>query len=596
MSSVRRSDPAGGPLGRIGPIVLLTVLLGVTALGTVLAAMRIDDREDERRAGKARELAVAIDQRMREVTELLYGTAAMAAAVDGPTPREFYNYLESQRIGRRFPGVLGVLHAQLVPRSRAAEFARRTGAQTAAADLDYPPFRIHPDPRRGGPRLLVVDRVHPTRASRAFGLDLLRDRARRAPALRALRTGRPSAGRPTRPLHRAGRALAVTVMVPVAAPGRRPTGVVYGTLRMDLLLRSVFGRLPDGDRVEVWDVGAAGSGGRQTAIPFRLSGQRPVEPDAPRTGTETITVAGRRWTIAYYQPSTDLPLLDRAAPWLVLLAGILVSLLAASLLRAFVTSRQRAVALAERMTRELREREAELQASHAELEHFAYLASHDLQEPLRTITSYAGLLQRRSMDQLDERSQTWLRFIAEGAARMSDLIADLLEYSRTGRTTASQEPTSLEEAWDSAVANLAKAIDQSGATVTRGPLPVVRGRRRELVSLFQNLISNALKYRSEAPPEVRAEAEERDGRWVIRVSDNGIGIDPQFHDRVFGLFQRLHTADEYPGTGMGLAIVRKVAESHGGTVRLESAPGQGSTFVIDLPTRDDSEEDPDDSA
>jgi len=280
----------------------------------------------------------------------------------------------------------------------------------------------------------------------------------------------------------------------------------------------------------------------------------------------------------------------------VLLAGILVSLLAASLLRAFVTSRQRAVALAERMTRELREREAELQASHAELEHFAYLASHDLQEPLRTITSYAGLLQRRSMDQLDERSQTWLRFIAEGAARMSDLIADLLEYSRTGRTTASQEPTSLEEAWDSAVANLAKAIDQSGATVTRGPLPVVRGRRRELVSLFQNLISNALKYRSEAPPEVRAEAEERDGRWVIRVSDNGIGIDPQFHDRVFGLFQRLHTADEYPGTGMGLAIVRKVAESHGGTVRLESAPGQGSTFVIDLPTRDDSEEDPDDSA
>jgi light-regulated signal transduction histidine kinase (bacteriophytochrome) len=171
---------------------------------------------------------------------------------------------------------------------------------------------------------------------------------------------------------------------------------------------------------------------------------------------------------------------------------------------------------------------------------------------------------------------------------MSRLIADLLEYSRTGRAAGDVEHIDLNEAWDLAVANLEHAIADAGATVLRGDLPTVRARPREMTSMLQNLIGNGLKYRGEAAPHVEASARRRDGRWELAVRDNGIGIDPRFHQRVFGLFQRLHTSEEYPGTGMGLAIVKKIVDSNGGSVRVESVPGRGATFVVALrPAEDD---------
>jgi light-regulated signal transduction histidine kinase (bacteriophytochrome) len=165
---------------------------------------------------------------------------------------------------------------------------------------------------------------------------------------------------------------------------------------------------------------------------------------------------------------------------------------------------------------------------------------------------------------------------------MSQLIADLLEYSRTGRGLGDVAVVDLDDAWDLAVANLQHAIADAGATVERGDLPTVRARPREMTSMLQNLIGNGLKYRGDAPPVVRASATAHDGRWEIAIADNGIGIEPRFHDRVFGLFQRLHTAEEYPGTGMGLAIVKKIVEGNGGTVRVESNPGEGATFYVTL--------------
>ncbi len=580
-------DPDRSLLARIGPALLLALLLGATALATVLMFHRVEALETDARAGQARSVANAIDERMREASRLLVGAAALSGAHVRATPREFRDFLVAQDVTGHFPGTLGIIHASLVDRRDAGAYERRTRRVIAASGLGYPRFRIHPAPRPGQRRLLVVDRVVPVaRESRAFGLDLMSTKERRATALRALRTGQPAAGPPLEPLRFRGPGLAVMLMAPVAAPGGggAPRGVVYGTFRMDLLMRGVVGRLADGASAELYDIGPATIAGAGPAAPFRVSGARSVPlRDDEDTDVQTLSVGGRRWALAYRQPDVQLAALDRAGPWLVLVSGVLVSLLAVALLRVLRSSRARAIRLAEEMTLELREREAELQVSHAELEHFAYLASHDLQEPLRTITSYAGLLQRRSAEQLDERSLTWLRFISEGAARMSDLIADLLEYSRTGRARGEPEPTSLERSWDAAVANLAEAIERNGATVTRGPLPTVEARPPEMLSLLQNLVANALKYRGDTPPNVHAEAVRRDDHWEVRVRDNGIGIHPQFHDRVFGLFQRLHTADEYPGTGMGLAIVRKIAEANGGGVRVESEPGDGATFIIDLP-------------
>jgi signal transduction histidine kinase len=442
--------------------------------------------------------------------------------------------------------------------------------------------------------MLVVD-VSTELTSNAMGLDLLTIPERRRTARVALQTGNPAATAPLRLLSRnIPGSLGLLLMAPVYSRSTDAwAGVVYAAFRMDNLLRGILGALGPGVRTEIYDLGPATTtppnapvGPRAVAFDLTDRANRARLLRSDDTRVLTLDVGDRRWAVAYTDPRTMVSGGERALPWIIAGAGLLVSLLAAALMRAQLTARARAMRLARRMTAELRQREQELQRSNAELEHFAYLASHDLQEPLRTITSYVGLLESRGADRLDDRTRSWLRFISDGADRMSQLIADLLQYSRTGRSAADREELSLAAAWDRAVENLHGAVAATGATVTRDELPSVVGHPRELTSVLQNLLANGLKYRGEAPPRVHASARRRNGFWEILVADNGIGIDPRFHDRIFGLFQRLHTNEEYPGTGMGLAIVKKIAESNGGTIRVESTPGEGATFILTLPAQD----------
>jgi signal transduction histidine kinase len=581
-------------IGRFGPAVLLAVLLVATLVGTLLAAGRVHDREQEELDDGAQATAAAISRRMETYAQVLRGAAGLYQASDDVTPRDFRDFVAGQDLAHRYPGVAGVLHAQALAPGAVAGYERATERAVAASGLPYPPrFRVHPRPAPSTRRVLVVDRIAPpSRTSVAYGLDLLTDRDRGPAARRAAATGRPAASAPLRLFRQQGSSLGVVLVVPVRpADGGPLEGVVYAAFRMDQLLRGVLGPLERDVRLEIFDAGPARAGATihtigPGATAFDLRGGRVPRSDGDHTRIASVAVAGRRWAISYMRLGTSLSPGERAVPWVIAIAGILVSLLAAALLRTLSGARARAVGLAEAMTVELRERELQLQRSNEELEHFAYLASHDLQEPLRTIMSYVGLLEHRSADRLDERERSWLGFVSDGAERMSHLIADLLEYSRSGRSDGDARPTPLNDVWDLAVANLERSINDAGATVTRGDLPVVRAHPRELTSMFQNLIANGLKYRGEAAPEVHAAARRRDGRWELSVSDNGMGIDPRFHERVFGLFQRLHTAEEYPGTGMGLAIVKKIVESNGGSVRVESAPGAGATFIVSLPSGD----------
>jgi light-regulated signal transduction histidine kinase (bacteriophytochrome) len=263
------------------------------------------------------------------------------------------------------------------------------------------------------------------------------------------------------------------------------------------------------------------------------------------------------------------------------IASALVAL-AAWLLGASLRTERRAVALAERMTQSLRESQTDLARSNAELERFAYVASHDLREPLRTITGFLGLLQRRHRERLDEEGREFVDLAVAGAKRMDSLIAELLEYSRTGRSDTTAEPTDLLGAWNVAVRNLSAAIAETGADVTSGPLPVVLADRGEMVQVLQNLLGNAIKYGGHAP-RIHAEAVRRGGEWEISVCDDGPGIDPRHHDRIFVLLQRLHRHDEVEGTGMGLAICKKIVEGHGGRIWVESEAGEGARFTFALP-------------
>ena len=251
-----------------------------------------------------------------------------------------------------------------------------------------------------------------------------------------------------------------------------------------------------------------------------------------------------------------------------------------------VTQRKQAEAELRRAHDELASKAEELQRSNAELEQFAYVASHDLQEPLRMVSSYTQLLAKRYKDQLPSDAQEFMQFMVDGAARMKQLIEDLLAYSRVGTKGKEFVAVSLEAPLKRALTNLRAAIQESGAAVTADALPTVDGDEVQLAQIFQNLIGNALKFRGAAAPHIHVGAVEEAGEWHISVADNGIGIEPQYFERIFMLFQRLHAMGEYPGTGIGLAICKKVAERHGGRIWVSSQPGAGSTFHFTLPKKE----------
>ncbi len=250
--------------------------------------------------------------------------------------------------------------------------------------------------------------------------------------------------------------------------------------------------------------------------------------------------------------------------------------------------RQRLEEQNEKMQAEIvarRETEAALLRSNTELEQLAYVASHDMQEPLRMVASYLQIVAQRYKGQLDADADEFIGYAVDGAKRMQALINDLLAYSRVGTKARPFEPIDCNRVLDIALGNLTVAIAESGANVTRGPLPVLMGDPSQLLQLFQNLVSNAIKFKRGASVTVRISAELAGDAWRLSVSDDGIGIAEEYFDRIFVLFQRLHGRGEYPGTGIGLAICKKIVERHGGEISVQSKVGVGSTFSFTIPRR-----------
>jgi PAS domain S-box-containing protein len=227
----------------------------------------------------------------------------------------------------------------------------------------------------------------------------------------------------------------------------------------------------------------------------------------------------------------------------------------------------------------------ELTRSNAELEQFAYVASHDLQEPLRMVASYTQLLEKRYIAKLDGDAREFMAYIVDGAGRMKQLIEDLLAYSRVGTRGRAFGPAALEDLLRRACTNLRAAVEESGAEVTHGTLPTLTVDEGQIVQLLQNLIANAIKFRGTEKPRIKVTAAEKNKEWEIAVQDNGIGIEPQYFERIFMVFQRLHDKGAYPGTGIGLAICKKVIDRHRGRIWVESKPGEGSTFRFTLPQK-----------
>ena len=221
--------------------------------------------------------------------------------------------------------------------------------------------------------------------------------------------------------------------------------------------------------------------------------------------------------------------------------------------------------------------------SNEELEQFAYISSHDLQEPLRMITSYLQLLQRRYQGNLDEKADKYIHFAIDGAARMQNLIIDLLEYSRVSTGNNELEIIDCEFILNQVLSDLKAVIKENNAIISHDPLPEVMADPTQMVQVFQNLILNGIKFHGEEAPKIHIAAEKKAIEWVFSVQDNGIGIDPQYSERIFEIFKRLNSREKYPGTGIGLAICKRIVERHGGRIWVESELGKGSTFYFTLP-------------
>jgi signal transduction histidine kinase len=576
----------------------LAVFLGlaaVTAIAAVFLARQVDRREDQLLDERARTVVQAIDRRIETYTEKLFGVRGAFSASEALTHAEYEAFLGTQGVSRRYPGVLALGYADLIPDERRAEFIRGVDRDAQAAGLGYPELVIRPNAQRPGS--VAITYVHPLAPNRAaYGLDLTSEPARRTALGLARDQARPVATAPLRLVTETTDQEGLLVMLPryegadQSPPReerlRRFRGAAFVAIRLPDLIRSAVQTGPGVD-LEIYDVGAVGT------VPSRLragdeafdlrGGAQAPGSNGDRSRILDTEIAGRQWRIYYRTDETLVGGGEQAMPWLIAILGIVVALLATAAISLARSAQRRAVLIADQMTSDLQASQTELARSNEELERFAFLASHDLQQPLRTVNGFLQLLELRHGDELKGRAKEYVEYALRGTRQMSTLIDDLLTYSRAGRSDRAPEPVSLERSWDAAVEQLQAALEESGATVTRGDLPTVCADAGQMTQLFANLIGNGVKYRGDAPPEVRADARRVPDGWEIAVRDNGIGIDPKDHDKIFGMFRRLHGDDRFEGTGLGLALVKRIVENAGGRIGVESQVGEGSTFLITLP-------------
>jgi signal transduction histidine kinase len=517
--------------------VALPLLIVAAAAVAALQLAHIENaRETARMRVRSANAVGAIGSRIGDYTDVLYGIRGLYAASRSVSARGFAAHVGATAVSDRYPGARGVGVAE----------------------------------RRGGH--LIIRRVAPLAPNRAaLGQDLAAWPDGRHAAQQAFTTGKPTVTAPI-PLRR-DRGAGFLEFLRVRS--RAFDGIAIVMVATDPLVAQAVPHDPPAD-LALYDLGPVGRPASAPSPATRTFATGEGADAAPH-GQRTVrfTELGRHWALRYAPRRAVLVATERAAPWIALAAGLVLAALAAWLVSASARTERRAVALASRMT-------ADLARSNAELERFASVASHDLREPLRSVAGFMRLLERRRGTRLDPEARAWIASALDGIHRMNALIGDLLEYSRAG----AGEPAAtgdLQAAWDLAARNLSAAIRDAGATVTADPLPRVAAAQSELNQLVQNLLANAIKYRGEARPEVHATAQRRGRDWAFTVADNGIGIDPRHHERVFELFGRLHGDDEYEGTGMGLSLVKKVAEARGGSVRVESAPGEGARFTVVLP-------------
>lgn len=540
--------------------------------------------------------------RAEEYASLLWDLRAYFGTTDFVTRADFRAFVEGESVDERFPGTQALGFSPVVERSDASDFEEAIRDDTSLVDDGYPDFEI----ATGGDHrtLLPVTYLEPLEGNeRAFGFDLSGDEAGAEAVEAAVGSGEVTAGAPLL-VGGDGRLLMTFLAlydgggVPELEDERvdRFEGIVLGLFAVDEVMEGVLGDDPLVE-VEIYDAGSASAAGtvppsEQTVLfdgDGRLDAVDPGAAPSPNRKVLT-TLGGRRWLL-FFTPGPGYEPGSVVGPLVIAGLGLVLTALVTALILQSARAREQAAALALDMSGDLTLREQQLQRatedivrSNRDLERYATIAAHDLQEPLRSILAYSDLLDRKYKDTLDPEVADYIGRMGQAAERMRTLVTDLLAYARLETVDNRTGRVDLDTVFRAAVDDLAFLIEETGASVQASELPTVTGNERELIGVFSNLLSNALKYRDPSrPPVVRVDAERKGDEWLISVADNGIGIAPDYHLRIFELFRRLGPRDDSAGTGLGLAICARTVAQHGGRIWVESEEGQGATFYFTLP-------------
>jgi signal transduction histidine kinase len=612
----------GGPAARhwwLLPAVFLGVGLAVTAAATIFLANYANTRRAEAFRGRAEQMAVGLKARVDVNAEVLFALRGLFAVGDTVDRRDFRTFAQVGGLAGRLPALEVLEFVRRISDEDRATFEEGVRRDASLNGVGYPGFAIYPQSARS--EYWVVDFVEALAGNdTAFGLDLGSDSDWLA-AIEAVRDTGTLLGTASVGMPEEGDVEDFLLLLAVYDSGvsqsieeRRDSvvGVLVSRIRTDFLMGVALGAVPN-EQFEVYIVDAPGVGGGTETLVFD-SDDRTTGLASGATSPIPVSVGGMTWALVVTEMTGSLPAMGGWMTWLVLGGGIVSSGVVALLEALRARLRSRATALALRVTTEVRRRSAELAqaneelgaagqqlrvtgerlvASNRELEEFASVAAHDLQEPLRKIQAFGDRLAASVGARLGERERDYLGRIIDAATRMRSLVESLLNYSRVTRRGNPFERVDLNEIVDKALSDLEVVAASTGSRVERGDFPTIHGDAEQLHRLMVNLVGNALKYRHpDRSPVIRIHGTqlESDGpesgrRCEIVVEDNGIGFEPEYADRIFGVFQRLHGRADYEGTGIGLAICRRIVERHGGEILAEGRPGEGATFTIRLPMK-----------
>ncbi|NQU36399.1 MAG: CHASE domain-containing protein [Actinobacteria bacterium] len=572
--------------------IVAWVVLGGSILVSLLAwqltSTAVEANEDQRFRAVVDEANLAISKRMRDYEILLLSASGFLNASNSVEREEWNAFSESLNLTENFAGIQGLGYAVTVPPDQKEEFTNRVKAE------GFPDFAIKPAGERDVYTSILFLEPFDWRNQRAFGFDMYSEPTRREAMESATMTGKTTVSGPVTLVQETDDAVQLGFLMytpnyrngaPLDTAEQRSaalTGWVYAAFRSDDLMAGVLSADARAMSTEIYYGTETRNQDLLYSDPGTTTETNPLE--ATRVASTVIPIADRSWTTMF----TSYGALGSGSfqPWIVAAAGIGINFLLFLVLYSFALSKRRAEKYANEMTRDLRESTTELTRSNEELARFAYIASHDLKAPLRQVSGSVELFEEDVADlELNEDARESLRDISAGTARMRDLIDGLLAYSRVSRDGGStSEVVDTRALVEATLQALSEPIAESGAVVDVGTLPRVYGDRRQLASVFQNLILNSIAYRSDTPLRVAIEARLEGAEATFSVTDNGIGVAPEHRERIFRMFQRLHTQTDKPGTGIGLAISQRIVEKHGGRMWVQANPnGEGCDFRFTLP-------------